>query len=91
MAQRALAKLALGSHQLYDEFDMDEYLKQLEAGRKNVGRVAELFRTHPYLPKRTEALRLFAQSAFYRRQVGLDGGITKAELDSKVAEIVKVL
>lgn len=90
VAERVMVKLALGSHELYDKLDVDEYLKQLEQGRENFGRVAEIRRSHPYLPKRTQALRLFEKSNYYRMQHGKYGGISKTDLDAEVAEIVKV-
>jgi Zn-dependent protease with chaperone function len=92
----ALVKLGLGSEKLYKELRIDEYLKQLEEGRKGLGRVSEYFRSHPYLPKRVEALRLFARSSFYRRFAGIsadpnDPSLDAAEVDAKVAELVAVL
>ena len=48
------------------------------------------------MPKRVEALRLFARSSFYRRFAGVtgEGGeptLDSAEVDAKVAELVSVL
>jgi Zn-dependent protease with chaperone function len=60
-----LVKLALGSRKLYSEVNLDEYLKQLDESR-GAGRFDELGRTHPYLPKRIAALRIFADTTFYR-------------------------
>ncbi len=90
VAQRVMVKLALGSKELYEKLDINEYLRQLDQGRANFGRVAEIRRSHPYLPKRTQALRLFEQSAYYRDQLGLFGGLDKADLDAKVTEIIKI-
>jgi Zn-dependent protease with chaperone function len=93
----AIVKLGLGSEKLYKELRIDEYLKQLDEGRRGFGRVSEYFRSHPYLPKRVEALRLFARSSFYRRFAGvpLDAGgeppLDAADVDAKVAELVAVL
>jgi hypothetical protein len=76
---------------------MDEYMKQLAEGRKGIGRLSEYFRSHPYMPKRVEALRLFARSSFYRRFAGLSldaGGepaLDSAEVDAKVADLVSVI
>jgi len=91
VAQRAMTKIALGSKELYEQLDLEEYLKQLEQSQENYGRIAELFQSHPYVPKRIEALRLFAESAYYRKQLGLEGGTDHATLDDKAAKIVKVL
>jgi hypothetical protein len=96
VATGAIVKLGLGSQKLYKDLKLDEYLKQLEEGRRGVGRFTEYFRSHPYMPKRIEALRLFARSSFYRRFAGvpLDAGgeppLDAAEVDAKVAELVSV-
>lgn len=86
----AVVKLALGSRKLYDDLKLDEYLKQLEEARRGAGRIGEFFRSHPYLPKRIEALRLFAGSAFYRRYTGGDGGTDAVEVDAQVAKLLSV-
>ena len=57
-----LVKLALGSRKLYSDVNVDEYLAQLEEMSQGVGQLDELIRTHPYLPKRVAALRLFAET-----------------------------
>jgi Zn-dependent protease with chaperone function len=93
----AMVKIGLGSHKLAAELRMDEYMKQLAEGRKGIGRLSEYFRSHPYMPKRVEALRLFARSSFYRRFAGLplDAGgepaLDSAEVDAKVADLVSVI
>jgi Zn-dependent protease with chaperone function len=92
VATAATVKLALGSQKLYKDLKMDEYLKQLEEGRKSVGRFLEMFRSHPYVPKRIEALKIFAESELYRRHVGLGpGGKPTHECDTEVAKILSVL
>ena len=92
VAQRSLIKLALGSQKLYEQIDIDEYLAQLGAGKKGAGKLFELFSTHPHLPKRVEALRVFAESRFYReRAKGQPGGLDKTTVDARVTEIIKVV
>jgi Zn-dependent protease with chaperone function len=91
VAQRAMAKLALGSKELYEKLDLEEYLKQLVESQGQMSRVVELLQDHPYITKRIEALRLFAESAYYRERLGLEGGMDKATLDDKVSQIIKVL
>jgi Zn-dependent protease with chaperone function len=91
VAQRASAKIALGSKELYEQLDMDEYLKQLEKGRENLSRIREIGQSHPYMPKRVESLRLFAESSYYRKHIGLDGGLDKATVDFQVSKILKIL
>jgi Zn-dependent protease with chaperone function len=87
----AMVKLALGSQKLYKELNLLEYVKQLEEGRRGMGRFGEYFRSHPYLPKRIEALRLFSESRLYRQHLGQEGGLSADEVSARVAELVSVL
>jgi hypothetical protein len=92
----ALVKLALGSRKLYGDVDFEEYLQQLDEGQNGPGRFGELFDTHPYLPKRVKALRMFAETTFYKSVAGGPGGaetpgITKEECDARVGELLSVL
>jgi Zn-dependent protease with chaperone function len=89
---RALTKLALGSHKLYDQLNLEAFLEQHEESRQGVGRFSELFASHPWLPKRVLALRVFQQSKLFRRRAGLgEDGLSMKEVDEKVLEIVKVV
>lgn len=91
-----LVKLALGSQKLYSAINLDEYLLQLDEAR-GPGRFDELSRTHPYLPKRVAALRLFAQTTYFKSLVKGNtdadpvGGISKEECDAQVSELLTVL
>jgi len=98
-----LVKLALGSKKLYAEINLEEYLRQMEESR-GPGRFDELGRSHPYLPKRVAALRLFAQTTYYKSASWAKGkdatapaepeavaGLSKEECDAKVAELLSVL
>ncbi len=91
VAQQAFLKLVTGSPKLYSELNVEQFLDQMREGREGIGRAAELTKSHPYVPKRIEAVKLFAESDVYRKAVGLPGGIPLAEVDKKVAEIVKVV
>lgn len=92
VAERALTKLALGSHKLYEELDVDTFLEQHEEAQGNPGRFAEILATHPWLPKRVLALRQFGESELFKKHVGRDeAGLTMTEVDEKVHEIVKVV
>lgn len=89
---RALAKLALGSSKLYSELNMEAFLEQYEEGKDGVGKLSEITASHPWLPKRVMALRVFAESELYRKHAGLgEGGITMQEVDEKVHGIIKVV
>lgn len=94
-AQSALVKLALGSSKLAEQVDIEEYLKQLDESQQGAGRMMELFRSHPYLPKRVEALRLFAQTHYYLKTAGHDPqdgeGHSLGWCDAKVKQLVSVL
>ena len=91
-ASRALLKLACGSRKLYDELNVDAYLEQLEEGRQGVGRFSELFASHPYLPKRIQALRVFAESGVYSESLGQGSdGLAMEEVDRQTSEIIQVI
>jgi Zn-dependent protease with chaperone function len=87
----ALVKLELGVEK-GSAFNADEYLKALPDTKRGIGRYAELFRAHPYLPKRVQALRLFAESELYARVIGQDpaGKPSLPDVDKQVADLVSV-
>jgi len=90
VSQRALTKLALGSQKLYDEFNLDAFLDQYEEGKEGIGKYMEVFATHPWLPKRVLAMRVFGQSALYQKAAGLgEGGLTMPEVDDRVRALLK--
>jgi Zn-dependent protease with chaperone function len=91
VATRALAKLALGSTKLYEQLNLEAFVEQYEEGREGVGQLAEVLATHPWLPKRVKALRVFAESRVYRQHIGGSGGLGMEEVDARVHEIIKVL
>jgi Zn-dependent protease with chaperone function len=51
-------------------------------------KLGTVLRDHPQLQKRILALRLFAQSNYYKGLVGEEGGLTQAEVDGKVGEVL---
>lgn len=59
-------------------------------GARGLGRFTEVLHSHPFLPKRIAALRLFTESSLYRKLTGQDptGGLSSDELDARTAEIV---
>jgi Zn-dependent protease with chaperone function len=92
VSRRALAKLALGSTKLHDEFNIEAFAEQWEEGRSGVGRYAEATASHPWIAKRLQALKLFAESELYRRHAGLgEGGLSVEQVDEKVHEVIKVV
>lgn len=89
---RALAKLACGSQKLYEQLDIETYLEQFQEGQGGVGRLAEAFASHPFLPKRIEALRTFSRSEIYRSCAGLgEGGLPMEEVDRLTSEIIQIM
>lgn len=89
-AERAITKLAVGSSKLYEEFNVDAFLEQDEEGRHGIGKYMEVFASHPWLPKRVLAMRVFAESRLYRQAVGDPAsGLTMSEVDSRVASLLK--
>lgn len=91
-ASRSFMKLATGSHKLYPEMNLEAYLEQFEEGQGSVGRMSEVFATHPYLPKRIHALRAFADSELYRAAAGLGaGGIDMEEVDRRTSDIIQIM
>ena len=90
VAQRSITKLALGSRKLYEEFNVEAFLDQYEEGKESMGRYMEAFASHPWLPKRVLAMRVFSESALYRKAAGLgDGGLTMTEVDDRVRALLK--
>jgi len=94
-AEAVLLKLALGSKKLYEQLNVEAFLDQMKESRAtgqglsgSVGKLTELFHDHPYVPKRIEALRIFADSAYYKALTGGTGGLTQAEVDGKVGEVL---
>jgi Zn-dependent protease with chaperone function len=87
----ALVKLELGLDRS-TAFDAGEYLRALPDVKKGLGRYAELFRSHPYVPKRVQALRLFAGSALYTQISGGDptGKPSLPDIDKQVGELISV-
>jgi Zn-dependent protease with chaperone function len=89
-AERAITKLAVGSRRLYEEFNLDAFLEQHEEGSQGIGKYMEVFATHPWLPKRVLAMRVFGESQLYHKAVGAaPEGLTMSEVDSRVAALLK--
>jgi Zn-dependent protease with chaperone function len=93
-AERAITKLAVGSRKLYEEFNLDAFLEQHEEGTHGIGKYMEVFATHPWLPKRVLAMRVFGESQLFRDTVGISGlgqraGLPMSEVDQRVAALLK--
>jgi hypothetical protein len=89
-AERAITKLAVGSRKLYEEFNLDAFLEQHQEGNQGIGKYMEVFATHPWLPKRVLAMRVFGESQLYRTSIGAaPTGLTMSEVDGRVAALLK--
>jgi len=89
---RALAKAALAGQGKLDDADIDSYVNAETDDDRGITRYADLFRSHPYLPKRIAALRLFASGRFYKKFTG-DGagtGPSAEDVDEQVGSLVSV-
>jgi Zn-dependent protease with chaperone function len=90
-ALTSMVKLELGFEK-GAAFDAEEYLRSLPDPKKGLGRYSELFRSHPNVSKRVQALRLFADSALFAQVTGKDpaGKATLADVDKQVATLISV-
>lgn len=95
VAERALLRLAAGLADV-DQVDIEDYLRKARDIEQYHGLSGwqQLFMTHPLIPKRIEALRLFARSEIYFEvsdnpvPAGMQV-LSRAELDRRVNDIVK--
>jgi Zn-dependent protease with chaperone function len=89
-AERAITKLAVGSRKLYEEFNLDAFLEQHEESTQGIGKYMEVFATHPWLPKRVLAMRVFGESQIFQKAAGLaPRGLSMTEVDDRVAALLK--
>jgi Zn-dependent protease with chaperone function len=85
----ALVKLEMGIDK-DSAFNVEEYVKNPPDIKKGLGSYAEIFRSHPYMPKRLQALRMFANSALFAHVTGKDpaGKASLPDIDKQVAELL---
>ncbi len=90
-ALSALVKLSLGLDQ-GAAFSVDDYLAHLPDPKKGLGRLTEAFRSHPDVPKRVHALRLFAGSALFAKVTGKDaaGKPSLGDVDNQVSDLLSI-
>jgi Zn-dependent protease with chaperone function len=89
---QALVRLELGLDK-DAAFNAEEYLRALPDVKKGgLGRFAEAFRSHPYVPKRVQCLKLFANSALYASVTGQDpaGKPSLGEVDKQCSDLISV-
>lgn len=95
VAERALLRLVAG-HADVDRVDIDDYLRRSRETEDyhGVSRWQQLLTTHPLIPKRIQAMRLFARSELYFELTGKPAPpgvrlLDRGELDRQVNEFVK--
>lgn len=95
IAERALVRLVAGYADV-DRVDIEDYLRKYKDIEEYHGMSGwqQLFVTHPVIPKRIEALRLFARSQLYYDLTGKarsDAGplLSEEELNRRVNQLVK--
>jgi Zn-dependent protease with chaperone function len=88
----ALVSLELGMER-GAAFSAEDYLRTVPDVKKGIGRYGELFRSYPEVPKRVQALRLFADSALYAQVLGQDpmGKPSLPDVDKQVADLISVI
>lgn len=86
---RMMAKVEVGDDA--SGFDVEAYLREPPA-TKALGKVGELFRANPLLPKRIAALRAFADGALYAQATGADpdGKPSTDDIDKQVADLLSL-
>lgn len=93
VAARALTKLVVGSRKLYEEFNLEAFLEQYEEGKESIGRYMEALASHPFLPKRVLAMRVFAEAELYKKHAArsdaAQAGLTMPEVDDRVKGLLK--
>ena len=96
-AQKALIKIVAGFTDITD-VDIEEYISQSKESRDvhYIGNFHEFLMRHPLIPKRLEALELFAQSEMYFRIAGISKPndvilLTDDQLNERVSNIMKIL
>jgi Zn-dependent protease with chaperone function len=92
VAARALTKLVVGSKKLYEEFNLDAFLEQYEEGKEGIGRYMEALASHPFLPKRVLAMRVFAEAELYKKHAAGSNtptGLSMPEVDDRVKGLLK--
>ena len=93
-AERGLLRLVMGLADI-DRVDMDDYLRRSKEVEEfhRTSQFQALFTTHPQIPKRIEALRLFANSELYYDLSGKPRPagqtlLTRQELDRRTNQVV---
>ena len=88
-ALTTMVRMELGT-EASAQFRIEEYLRDVPDTARGLGRYAELFRSHPYLPKRVQAMRWFADSSLFAAATGGAGKLATSEVDARVTDLIAV-
>jgi Zn-dependent protease with chaperone function len=95
VAERALIRLVAG-HADTDRVDIDDYLRKSREAQEyhGISIISQLMKSHPSIPQRIEALRLFARSEVYYSLSGKEPPpgqkvLSREELNGRIHDIVK--
>jgi len=95
IAMAATAKLATAGGPLGDQINVEAFTRQLEGIQSTPVRLMEFMQSHPIIPKRLEALRLFHKcETLYRWRPEMrkdQAVIPLQEVDAKCEEFIRVL
>jgi Zn-dependent protease with chaperone function len=91
LALRSMVTVAMGPAHAAG-FDAAAFLQDLPTGGRGVGRFTEMFKSHPAIGKRVQALRWFADSAYFAIATGQDatGKASAVDIDGQVANLISV-
>ena len=97
IATRSLLKLEAGLLNI-DEIDIDEYIEESENVLQNtaLGKFGEITMSHPIIPKRIKALKLFNNSIVYANTTGIISEpsntlLTVERLSSETEKIIEIM
>lgn len=93
VAERALLKLIVGKGKLLEQLNVESLLVQTREGNALASIWLDLQQTHPLIPRRIEALRIFAKADIYMkwrpdRTGSTPPAYTKAQADQRCEQIV---
>ncbi|MBO3457261.1 M48 family metallopeptidase [Aetokthonos hydrillicola Thurmond2011] len=93
-AETTFVKLIMGSGKLLEKINIDAYREQISKNPSAPIQLLELFNTHPLIPKRINALRLFAECDIFhswRPEAQTSNVRTKQETDNLCEQVVRVI
>lgn len=93
-AEIALVKLITGGGNALQNINIDEYRQQMSKNPSAPIRLIELFSTHPLIPKRIEALHLFANCDVFhewRPEAKTQDAHSKQETDNLCEQVLRIL